>query len=270
MKATTVDCQKCGAPLEIEESVRFLTCRFCSSRLEVLRDGSATLTAVRERAEQLEGEVEDLRQQLDLETLEREWAEETERHAAYSENGRSIPDGHPHMAAMIGYVLSGVLIFAGVVVIASEPPNKPGQTSATETPVEAPPIEIPDGWTGPHYKNDGREFIQGPEGTGLTGGTPIKYTGRRAGVDVPVQTLHQFHPLREKLEKRRGISSFGGFLVLFGSAFLVIAGATHVGWKSKVDAFAQARDRYEQRKQEILARTGEPSTENSTTAEHSG
>ena len=44
MEAEAVDCNNCGAPLEVLESTNFATCNHCGSRLRILREASATFS----------------------------------------------------------------------------------------------------------------------------------------------------------------------------------------------------------------------------------
>ena len=122
MRITTAACRKCAAPLEIREDVKYLTCQLCSSSLQVVRDGDAILTQLCERAEQLEDEVAELKKQLELQSLEREWAEECERHAVYSDSGRALPErDRPHYGMMIAYAAGGVTVLFGVMMLLSRP-----------------------------------------------------------------------------------------------------------------------------------------------------
>ena len=116
-------------------------------------------------------------------------------------------------------------------------------------------VKLPAGWTGPHYRNDGREFIQGPKNSGIGGsGSPIKFTGRRVGKEIPINALHEFHPFRERLAKRRKSSEFGGFVIISGVICIEMSGGTQMYWSEKVQAFEAAREDYERKKQEILDR----------------
>ena len=77
MKVTKVCCQGCGADLEIDENIRFVTCNYCHSRLEVVHDSSVTHTRQLEKIErttdQLANNLKVIELQNDLERLDREW-----------------------------------------------------------------------------------------------------------------------------------------------------------------------------------------------------
>ena len=44
MTITGACCQGCGADLEVDESIRYVTCHACHARLEVVHDTSVTHT----------------------------------------------------------------------------------------------------------------------------------------------------------------------------------------------------------------------------------
>ena len=194
MKVSIAACQNCAAPLGIQVGVKFLNCKFCSSRLQVIRDGDSTLTQLCERADKLEDDLAELRKQVELETLEREWVEEVERHAVYSEHGRSLPErNRPHMGVVFGYGFGGLLFLGGMLMVFSVPAD-----IDENAVVPRLSVQLPKGWKGPHYKSDGREYISGPKVSGITGGTPVRYTGRRVGKEMPLNVVHEFRPLRER------------------------------------------------------------------------
>ncbi|HEY2953393.1 MAG TPA: hypothetical protein VGK40_12465 [Verrucomicrobiae bacterium] len=77
MNTLSLTCQKCGAPLAVAEGVRFLTCNYCHSRLEIVRDESSTHTRLLENLERRSAEIvenlEVIKLQNQLERLDREW-----------------------------------------------------------------------------------------------------------------------------------------------------------------------------------------------------
>lgn len=96
MKITKVCCQGCGADLQVDGSVRFVTCNYCHSRLEVVQDASVTHTRLLETVEENTGRiVENLKTielQNSLERLDREWADRREGFMIAAKNGqRSLP-----------------------------------------------------------------------------------------------------------------------------------------------------------------------------------
>ena len=92
-------CQGCGADLEVSEGIRFMTCNFCGSKLEVVQDESVTHTRL---LEDIADDLKVIQLQNDLEKLDREWASRRESFMVTSKNGhRSVPSG---AGAMIGGV----------------------------------------------------------------------------------------------------------------------------------------------------------------------
>lgn len=113
MKITKVCCQGCGAALDIDESLRFVTCNYCHVRLEVIHDPTTTHTRILEKLEQrtnqLVNDVKVLQLQNDLEQLDREW--ERYREAALIRG----KDGRISEPSVAGSVFGG--LFAAVVGI---------------------------------------------------------------------------------------------------------------------------------------------------------
>ena len=77
VRITKVACQGCGADLEVDESVRFVTCRYCGSRLEVCHQPSSIYTRLLERVEKTqrstERELRLIRLERRLDRLDRQW-----------------------------------------------------------------------------------------------------------------------------------------------------------------------------------------------------
>lgn len=77
IQITKVCCQGCGANLEVDESIRFVTCNYCHARLEVVHDTSTThtklLEALDQRTESMAQDIKVLKLENELERLDREW-----------------------------------------------------------------------------------------------------------------------------------------------------------------------------------------------------
>ena len=83
MATMALSCNNCGAPLEVPEQTKFLTCAHCGSRLQIGRSGSAVYTelveqveAVARSAQEIAADVEEIRLHHRLEALDREWQQE--------------------------------------------------------------------------------------------------------------------------------------------------------------------------------------------------
>lgn len=79
MKILALNCNQCGAPLEVPARAKFVTCNFCSARLSVQRTDEVTYTEaieeIQERTREMAEDLEDLKAQGELERLDRDWVE---------------------------------------------------------------------------------------------------------------------------------------------------------------------------------------------------
>jgi hypothetical protein len=108
-------CQGCGADLQVTEEVRFVTCNYCQSKLEIVRDASVTHTRVLEKlertTERIAGNLKVIELQNDLERLDREWETLRESMMLRGKNGE------PYEPSIGGSVIFGVVMaFVGVVM----------------------------------------------------------------------------------------------------------------------------------------------------------
>ena len=106
MKILTLDCQHCGAPLEVPAKIRALTCTYCGTRLQVQQEGAAAWT---ETLEDLREDVRYLRRKADLADLDREWEAERERYLVKGKHGQTSAPSTGSGAASIVIAL----IFGG-------------------------------------------------------------------------------------------------------------------------------------------------------------
>ncbi len=76
-QALSVRCQHCGAPLQISDALRFITCGYCHTELEVIRDASTIHTQllgkIDARTAAMEGSLKVIELQNEIERLDREW-----------------------------------------------------------------------------------------------------------------------------------------------------------------------------------------------------
>jgi hypothetical protein len=110
MKITKVCCQGCGADLQVDETVRYVTCNYCHARLEVVHDPSVTHTRLMEKLEKTtERMAENLRVielQNDLERMDREWDQRRENFMVTGKHGqRSLPTS---AGSVVGGVFAAV------------------------------------------------------------------------------------------------------------------------------------------------------------------
>jgi uncharacterized Zn finger protein (UPF0148 family) len=108
MKLLAINCNHCGAPLEVSPKARYVTCSYCDSRLEVHRSGSAAYTevldSIDDRTEKIAKDVEYLKLQSDLEQLDRQWTTDRQQ---YMIRGK---EGQLHVPGSTGGVVATVLV----------------------------------------------------------------------------------------------------------------------------------------------------------------
>ena len=75
MKILTLNCNACGAPLEVSAKAKYVTCRYCEAQLVVKHEESAAWT---EAVEEIASNVAVLELDVELMKLDREWEQERE------------------------------------------------------------------------------------------------------------------------------------------------------------------------------------------------
>ncbi len=121
-QAIRVRCQNCGSPLQVNEDVRFVTCAYCHSELQVVRDASTVHTQVLQRIEQntelTVNRLKIIELQNEIERLDREWEMWREKNLARNKNG-VISEPLPPLGKRIvligaGVVAGSCLVLAGI------------------------------------------------------------------------------------------------------------------------------------------------------------
>lgn len=111
METVSVRCNHCGAPLQVAEATRFVTCQFCHSSLEVKRTESALFTEevakIAEHTGKMAQSLEVIQLQNEIERLDREHAA---RDSASASNGSGA-------AGVIVLVLA--ILFGGFFAVTS-------------------------------------------------------------------------------------------------------------------------------------------------------
>jgi hypothetical protein len=108
MKVTKVCCQGCGADLQIDESIRYVTCNYCNTRLEVVHDQTVTHTRLLDKIERttdrMANNLKVIELQNDLERLDREW--ESQRRSLMVRT----KDGHFSEPSAAGSLVFGIIL----------------------------------------------------------------------------------------------------------------------------------------------------------------
>lgn len=97
LQTIAVNCNHCGATLQVDEKTRFVTCNYCHSRLAIQRSDSTVFTEVLEKIQEQTGHMAEnlelIKLQNELEQIDREWMMSREENLVVnSKNGsRSEP-----------------------------------------------------------------------------------------------------------------------------------------------------------------------------------
>ena len=116
MKAKSVCCQNCGADLDVDESIRFVTCNFCGSKLEIVHEATTThsrlLEEIGEKTDRMSEDLKVIRLQNELEQIDREW--QAQREGLMTRN----KDGSRSKPSVVGSVFgAGVAVVFGLIWI---------------------------------------------------------------------------------------------------------------------------------------------------------
>ena len=103
MRLESVTCNHCGAPLQVPEGTKYVTCLHCDRQLTVIESGGARFTQV---VEELHAQVARLTRQNEAEALDRAWEREKEQ---YLETDK---DGFKRIPTKSDSVVGGVIIAA--------------------------------------------------------------------------------------------------------------------------------------------------------------
>ncbi len=133
MKLLALNCNRCGAPLEVPQKAKFITCTFCQTQLSIQRSGGAAYTEaleeLGERTEQLVDDVEVLKLQGELNRLDREWMKHRERYMVRTQEGVMVVPSQSKsqvgkvilvvfgsIFTLVGlFMASGVMAMSGVI-----------------------------------------------------------------------------------------------------------------------------------------------------------
>lgn len=127
MKITKVCCQGCGADLQVDENVRYVTCNYCHARLEVVHDPSVTHTRLMEKlektTERMAGNLQVIELQNELARLDREWEQERESFMVTGKHGhRSLPSSAGSAIGGVVAVVFGVIWMGGAASMGAPAP----------------------------------------------------------------------------------------------------------------------------------------------------
>lgn len=92
MKTESINCNHCGAALQVPESANFVTCNFCESQLAVRRTDSVVFTELLEEIGDRQTEIlerlESMERSSRIADLDRQWERDKERYMIRGKYGR--------------------------------------------------------------------------------------------------------------------------------------------------------------------------------------
>jgi hypothetical protein len=126
MRLVSLNCNQCGAPLEVPETIQFVTCVYCSARLSIQRSGSViyseALDKIEKRTERISEDLETIKLQNELESLDRQWMLDRDRYQVKGQDGHfSVPG---RAGIIVGMVLAaGFGVFWTVTAVSMGAPG---------------------------------------------------------------------------------------------------------------------------------------------------
>jgi hypothetical protein len=108
MQVESVNCNNCGAPLEVGAATRFVTCAHCGTRLAVKRTASSAFTETLDRLDQktdvMARQLAELRHHAELERIDREWEQERQGFLTTDKQGNK------HEPTAAGGIIGGLIL----------------------------------------------------------------------------------------------------------------------------------------------------------------
>lgn len=115
MTTVSVRCNHCGAPLDVAESTRFVTCSFCNCQLEVKRTENSVFTEeiarLARNTDRMAESLEVIKLQNEIELLDREWGEVRSGYEA-KRGGKGPPGRAGAALGLVFAVFFAVVCFA--------------------------------------------------------------------------------------------------------------------------------------------------------------
>ncbi|MCD0461922.1 hypothetical protein [Roseiconus lacunae] len=110
MKVIPLNCNHCGAPLEVAANARFVTCGFCDARLSIQHIGNSYSTEVledlRATTDQIARDIKEIKSSTAIERLDKQWEHQRFNHMVTDKHGGQ------HLPSKGGAVFGGGLIVA--------------------------------------------------------------------------------------------------------------------------------------------------------------
>jgi hypothetical protein len=151
MQLTPVNCNHCGASLEIPQGARFVTCRYCNSQLQIHRTDSTVTTEVLQRIDQntatMAQDLQVIRHESEVERLDREWQlRQAELLVRDKHGSASPPSAAGGILSAVFMAIIGIVVLIGGFSFSSNSPKTisvPGNPPITIYPEHSPSPDIP-------------------------------------------------------------------------------------------------------------------------------
>ena len=96
MKVISLNCNHCGAPLDVPAKARFATCGFCEAKLAIEHVGNSYSTSVledlKETTDKIARDVAEIKSSSEIQDLDAQWERERVQHMVTGKDGRqSLP-----------------------------------------------------------------------------------------------------------------------------------------------------------------------------------
>ena len=120
----SVRCQNCGAPLQIQEGLRYITCAHCGSELEIVRDDStvhtAVIKAIAGELEAMRTKVKVLELQAEIDRLDREWEAWKQSNLGRWRDGSLIVPSPPMDLQSTAWLIFACFVMLAALMLAND------------------------------------------------------------------------------------------------------------------------------------------------------
>jgi DNA-directed RNA polymerase subunit RPC12/RpoP len=129
MQVESINCNHCGANLEVSPTTQFVTCKYCGSRLAVRRTESTTYTelidALAPPLNAMAEQMGHIAHEQELARIDREW--EVERQQYLITNRQGVPQVPNATMSVIGGIVITVFGIIWTVIASSITSSFPGE-----------------------------------------------------------------------------------------------------------------------------------------------
>lgn len=122
MEMVALNCNSCGASLEVGPGTNFVTCAHCGARLAVKRTGTSSYTELLEsidrKTDAIAAQLAEISHQNELERIDQEWEQERQKFVAKDQNGTEFgPSAGAGAFAAVAVGVFGVFLMGLAVLL---------------------------------------------------------------------------------------------------------------------------------------------------------